>query len=122
VPASVALPGWTASEIHAALNETVLSEATRAVLERVGRAMGAAAGTGPDDDPWLGAQRREARAQGHAAACVDMVRAILRNRGVDVSDRLAARIAEADPDALVAAALACRDEADLIARLDARRR
>ena len=81
-------------------NETALSEATRAVLERVGRVMGAAAGTGPDDDPWLGALRREARAEGRAAACVEMVCAILRNRGLDVSDRLAARIAEEDPDAL----------------------
>ena len=66
VGASVALPGWTAAEIHAALNEAVLSEAARAVLERVGRALGEAAGTGPDDDPWLGAQRREARAEGRA--------------------------------------------------------
>ena len=113
VAASVALPGWTAAEIHAALNEAALSEATRVVLDRVGRTLGAAGGTGPDDDPWLGAQRREVRA--------DLVRAILRNRGMDVSDRLAARIAEEDPDALVAAALACRDEADLLARLDDRR-
>ena len=118
VPASVALPGWTASEIHAALNETVLSEATRAVLDRVGRALGAAAGTGPDDDPWLGAQRREARAEG----CADIVRAILSSRGLHVSDGLVARIAGEDPDALAAAALACRDEADLLARLGARRR
>ena len=64
--ASVALPGWTAAEIHAALNEPALSEATRVVIDRVGRALGAAAGTGPDDDPWLGGQRREARAEGRA--------------------------------------------------------
>ena len=50
VGASVALPGWTTAEIHAALNETALSKATCAVLERVGRALGEAAGTGPDDD------------------------------------------------------------------------
>ena len=123
VAASVALPGWTAAEIHAALNEPVLSEATRAVLERVGRALGAAAGTGPDDDPWLGAQRGEARAEGHAAgraeASVEMVRSILENRGLAVSERLAVRIAGEDPAALAAAASACRDEADLLARLDA---
>ncbi len=131
-PASTALPGWTAEEIHAALNEAALSEATRVVLERVGRVLGAVAGTGPDDDPWLGAQRREARAagraeghaagraEGHAAARVEIVRSILRNRGLNVSERLAARLAGEDPDALVAAALACRDEADLLARLDAR--
>ena len=118
VPASVALPGWTAAEVHAAFNEDELSEATCAVLERVGRALGEVAGTGPDDDVWLGAQRREARAEG----CMEIVRAILRNRGMAVSERLAARIAGADSDVLAAAALACRDEADLVARLDRRRR
>ena len=116
-PASVALPGWTAAEIHAALNEPVLSEATRVVLERVGRALGAAGGTGPNDDPWLAAHRREGHAEGCADTCVE----ILRNRGLPVSERLAARIAGADPAALVAAALACRDEEDLLARLDAAR-
>ena len=133
VAASVALPGWTAAEIHAALNETALSEATRAVLERVGRALGDAAGTGPDDDPWLGAQRREARAEGHAEgraeghadgraeACAEIVRSILQSRGLVASERLAARIAGEDPAALAAVALVCRDEADLLARLDTRR-
>ena len=116
--ASVALTGWTAAEIHAALNEPALSEATRVVIDRVGRALGAAAGTGPDDDPWLGAQRREARAEGRA----DIVRSILRSRGLAVSERLAARIAGEDPAVLAAEALACRDEADLLARLKARRR
>ena len=116
--ASVALPGWAAAEIHAALNEPALSEARRAALERVGRALGAAAGSGPDDDPWLGAQRREARAEGRA----EIVRSILRNRGLAVSERLAARIAGEDPTVLAAEALACRDEADLLARLEARRR
>ena len=120
------LPGWTAAEIYAALNEAVLSEATRAVLERVGRALGEAAGTGPDDDPWLGAQRREARAEGRAEGradgCAEIVRSILRNRGLDVSERLAARIAGEEPDVVAAEALACRDEADLLARLEARQR
>ena len=122
VAASVALPGWTAAEIHAALNEPALSEATCAVLQRVGRALGDAAGTGPDDDLWLGAQRREARAEGRAEERVEMVRSILRSRGLTVTERLAARIAREDPAALAAEALACRDEADLLARLEARRR
>ena len=122
VEASVALPGWTAAEIHAAFNEDELSEATCAVLERVGRALGEAAGTGPDDDLWLGAQRREARAAGRAEGCMEIVRAILRNRGLAVSERLAVRIAGEDPNVLAAAALACRDEADLLARLGQRRR
>ena len=118
VEASVALPRWTAAEIHAAFNEDELSEATCAVLERVGRLLGEAEGTGPDDDLWLGAQRREARAEG----CLEIVCAILRNRGLAVSQRLAARIAGEDPNVLAAAALACRDEADLLAHLDERRR
>lgn len=126
VPASVALPGWTAAEIHAALNEASLSEATCAALERVGRVLGEGAGTGPDDDVWLGAQRREARAAGVAAGraegCAEIVRAILRNRGLAVSERLAVRLAGQDPEVLAAAALTCRDEADLLARLDERRR
>ena len=126
VPASVELPAWTAVEIHAAFNEAELSESTWAVLERVGRALGEAAGTGPDDDVWLGAQRREARAEGVAAGraegCMEIVRAILRNRGLAVSERLAERIAGEDPNVFAAAALACRDEADLLARLDERRR
>ena len=50
---------------------------------------------------------------------------ILRNRGLAVSDRLpallACRLAVHGPEALVAAALAGRDEADLLARLDAQR-
>ena len=130
VTASAALAGWTAPEIHRALNEPELSEATRSVLERVGRALGEAAGTGPDDDPWLGAHRREARAEGHAEGhakgveqgMVETVPMILRNRGLAVSDRLPAllvyRLAVHGPEALVAAALVCRDEADLLARLD----
>ena len=118
---SVALAGWTAAEIHKALNEPKLSEATRSALERVGRALGKAAGTGPDDDPWLGVHRREARAEG----MVETVPMILRNRGLAVSNRLPAlladRLAVHGPEALIAAALACRDEADLLARLDAQR-
>ena len=118
VEASVVLSGWTAPEIHAAFNEAELSEATCAVLERVGRALGEAWGTGPDDDLWLGAQRREARAAGREERGMEIVRALLRNRGLAVSERLAARIAGADPNVLAAAALACRDEADLLARLN----
>ena len=126
--ASVAFPGWTSAEIHAALNEPALSESTRAVLERVGRALGEAGGTGPDDDLWLGAQREEGRAQGREEGLArgrdegraQIVGSILRSRGLAVSERLAARIAGADPAVLVAEALACRDEMDLLARLEAR--
>ena len=46
VPSSRAFPGWMAEEIHLALNEPELSDATTAALRRVGRALGAAEGTG----------------------------------------------------------------------------
>ena len=129
---SGAFPGWTAAEIHAALNETELSELTFAVLHRVGAALGAQDGTGPDDDPMLGWHRRQGRAegvvqgrvegvaQGRAATRLEMVREILRARGVAVSDLGLASMPEIDvasDDAVVGAALACHDEADFLARL-----
>ncbi len=72
---SRAFPGWRADEIHVALNEPEPSAQTSAVVERVGAALGARAGTGPDDDPLLRSQRRqgfergraEGRAEGRAA-------------------------------------------------------
>ena len=59
-PESRAFPGWTAEEIHVALNEPALSERTSAVLERVGTVLGKREGTGPDHDPLLRSQRAEA--------------------------------------------------------------
>ena len=61
---SVALPGWTAEEIHAALDEETPSPATLRVLERVGRALGAREDTGPDDDLFQRSLRRESAEQG----------------------------------------------------------
>ena len=61
---SRAFPGWTANEVHLALDEPALSAFTSRVLDRVGRALGARDGTGPDDTPWLRAHRREAHARG----------------------------------------------------------
>ena len=63
-PSSRAFPGWTAQEIHRALNEAEQSDATTAALRRVGRALGAAEGTGPDDDPLLRAERLESACRG----------------------------------------------------------
>ena len=63
---SRALPGWTAGEIHAALNEAEMSQATGDALNRVGRALGEREGTGPDDMPWLRGHRREGEARGRA--------------------------------------------------------
>ena len=111
--ASAAFPGWTAAEIHAALNEPRLSEATSAVLTRVGRALGDAEGTVPDDDPWLREQRREATLEATVAA----VTQILRSREIAVPQDLAAGLGNAAPSDLVDAALACRNGADFLSRV-----
>ncbi|MDD9979760.1 MAG: hypothetical protein OXU81_00095, partial [Gammaproteobacteria bacterium] len=129
-----------------------LSERTFAVLHRVGAALGARDGTGPDDDPMLGWHRRQGRAEGRAEGAaqgwaegraegvaqgraegvaqgrtttrLEMVREILRARGIAVSDQGLARVPEIDvtsDDAVVRTALACNDEADFLARLRRRR-
>lgn len=81
---SRAFPGWRAEEIHRALNEPVVSPATSAVLERVGRALGEREGTGPDDDPLLGRHRTESLAKGRAEGRAEMAGLVLRQRGVIV--------------------------------------
>ena len=63
-PESRAFPGWRAEDIHSAFNEAVPSPRTHAILERLGRALGARGGTGPDDDPLLRSLRRESEQQG----------------------------------------------------------
>ena len=113
VPSSRAFPGWTAEEIHRALNEAALSGATVAALRRVGRALGAAAGTGPDDDPFLRAERREGHAEGVRATVLQVLEA----RGISLSAALSVRLAEigdGSDDVLVNAALACRSEEDFL--------
>ena len=78
-----------------ALNEPAPSAHTSAVVERVGAALGAREGTGPDDDPLLRSQRRQGstRAMLQVARQVarkpvhSMVRQILRSRGIEVSAR-----------------------------------
>ena len=61
---SAAFPTLTAREIHAAVNEPRSSAATMAAVHRVGEFMGRRTGTGPDDDPLLGRQRRLSRLSG----------------------------------------------------------
>ncbi len=65
---SAAFPGWTAQEIHRALNEEERSVETHRVLTRVGNALGKREGTGPDDTPWLRDQREQSRAEGERRA------------------------------------------------------
>ena len=114
---SRAFPGWTAAEIHEALNEAAPSARTSAVLERVGGVLGMREGTGPDDDPLLRSQRRQGFAEGLIAgvrqARMEMVRQLLVSRGIEVSAEFLAdaAFAAAPEHALIAAALACEDEA-----------
>ena len=119
--ASLAFPGWTADEIHAALNEPELSAQTAEVLNRVGRALGAAGGTGPDGDPFLRHHRQEGRAEGRAEALRASALQVLASRGISVSTSLPERLAamQGVSERLVTAALACRDEEDFLQLLSA---
>ena len=117
---SHAFPGWTAAEIHQALNEPEPSVLTSTVLERVGGLLGAREGTGPDDDPLLRSQRRQGYERGRAEGRVEMVRQILLSRGIEVSEGFpatSAAFAAASEGVLISAALACTDEADFLAAL-----
>ena len=121
---SRALPGWTASEIYQAFDEVTTSAETFGVLERVGLALGAREGTGPDDHPLLGAQRREAGDRGRVEERAEVVRQMLLIRGIAVSAEFPSTVpgfARIPRDRLVAAASACESEADFrtrIARVD----
>ena len=119
-PASKALPGWTAEEIHRAMNEPLLSRPTAAALQRVGRALGRKEGTAPTDDPLLDGLLRETRAEAGAKATAAAVRQILAQRGIACSpdflvDRR--RLQARGQEHAIAAALACESEADFVARL-----
>ena len=67
---SDAFPTWMGAEILVGINEyrfgQPISEATATVLRRVGRLMGQAAGSGPDNDPFLRAEREVSRDEGRA--------------------------------------------------------
>ena len=127
-PASVAFPGWTAAEIHKAMNERDCSAETVAVLTRVGHVLGERLGTGPDDDPLLGAQRRESRAEGERAGQLEGARKVfevaqlLGARGLAISQPLIdARevIVETPLPVLQRAALDCDDTDEFLRRLRA---
>ena len=122
-PASVALSGWTAAEIHTAMNETQCSAVTTDALTRVGRILGERAGTGPNDDLFLGAQRRESRHAGQLEGVrkVLEVLEILASRSIPVSAALAGQhdlIAAAPASALLRAAMLCDDADDLARRIE----
>ena len=119
-PSSRAFPRWTAEEIHRALNEHLPSEQTMTVLRRVGRALGAREGTGPDQDRWLRYERDESRAEGRAEGMIAAVAALLESRGVAVDADLAARLAvfgDKSPVELMRAAQECGSAENLLQRL-----
>jgi len=133
--ASRALPGWTADEIHRALNEPARSANTWAALQRVGRALGQREGTERADAPnhrggpveARAAAVRVARAEGKAEATVAAVQQILSQRGIACSPGFLAgplprSVAAYTPSQLVAAAFACRNEAEFLDALAAETR
>ena len=125
---SRALPGWTADEIHTAMNEPELSAATSEVLTRVGRALGARDGTGPDDMPWLRIQREEGRARGRAQGRVALLETLVRRTLASQGQpgpgpRIDARELDGVTDEeVVDALLRSKDEPDFRARLQSLRR
>ena len=121
---SRAFPGWTANQIHVAMNEPVRSPATARILDRVGRALGARDGTGPDDTLWLRAHREEGRARGRVEGRAEG-RTEVHNEILDAIRRkiLAPRgISDASDQEILAALLEREDQADFWARLDRPRR
>ena len=130
-PISRAFPGWAANEIHRAFNEARISDRTSAILERVGAAMGAREGTGPDDDPLLRSQRQAGLAMGRQEALSEaraaelkrraaMVRAIMADRHLDVTANFPLEVpgfAEANVEDVATAAMGCANEADFAALL-----
>ena len=127
-PASRAFPGWRAAEIHTAMNEAAMSAATGRTLSRVARALGDRDGTGPDDTPWLRAQRAEGyaegRAQGRTRIMEALVRRLLASRGISGAGP---QLDEADlrgvtDEEVVDALLRSEDEAGFRTRLERLRR
>ena len=125
---SWAFPGWRAQEIHLALTEAPMSEPAWRALERTALAMGAREGTTPQHDPLMASESERVRArshaqgyrEGHARSRMALVAATLRTRGIVVASDFAtdrALFGGLSDDALVAAALACADEADFRRRI-----
>ena len=122
---SDAFPTLSAEELHRALNEPWTSSFTVATMRRVGEAMGRLTGTGPDDDPFLGVERQTSRRagvrEGRRQERLAIVESLLAARGVRVADQLGGdeldRIAALPHEAVIKAALECRDSCDFLRRL-----
>ena len=134
---SRAFPGWTAREIHTALNETTPSARTYAVIERVGMALGAREGTGPEDDPLLRSQRHQSRSEGIREGRAEGVRQGLKHErellrriaavrfGAGTAERLSAILdGVSDPDRLAEAGewiVRCESWSELLDRVQSGR-
>ena len=116
-PTSAAFPTWSAAEIHTALNEAegAMSPATAAALRRVGKLMRQATGTGPDDDPFLQAERAEARLE----ARVEALTATFHHRGLPLSPTTATQAAKSPTPltTLLQTAQTCQHEKDFLTRI-----
>ena len=113
---SRAFPGWTANEIHMALNEPSRSAITSRILDRVGRTLGERDGTEPDDTLWLQAHREQGRARGRAEGRAELMDALRRNI-------LASRgLAGISDEEIIDALLESEGQADFRARLERPRR
>ena len=105
-------------------------------MRRVGEAMGRLVGTGPEDDPFLGAERLAARRAGEAKGLdagreegrraglleerLSTLEGLLAARNIPVAGRLDTetdRIASMPRDALLKAALESTDVDDLLRRV-----
>ncbi|MDE0190036.1 MAG: hypothetical protein OXQ90_01660 [Gammaproteobacteria bacterium] len=120
-PASRAFPTWTAREIHAALNEKALSTSTVGVRRRVGRVLGERGGTRTDDDPFMRVEREQSRREGVERGRLQILRETLAARDITTSEELEAHadvVARTSVRDLTRAALACRDEADFLRRIE----
>ena len=128
---SCAFPGWTAADIHLALNEPQMSNRTATILERIGAVLGEREGRGPDDHPLLRSQRQRAREAGRKEALQEaairelesraaMVRQLLIARGFDVDVNHLLKqpaFAAASVQAIVDAAARCESADDFVAML-----
>ena len=117
-PASRAFAGWGAEEIHAALGETPWTGEICDALDRVGRALGAAEGTTPDDLGWVHRHRAEGEAKERAR-----VKALLMDRvlGPDYP-RDAPGLAGLSDEQIIDLLIRCADESEFHARTEALRR
>ena len=119
---SATFPTLSAHEIHRALNEPWTSSFTVATVRRVGEAMGRLTGTGPDDDPFLGFERRMSRQAGLRRERLSTVESLLAARGIHVGGQLddeADRLAAMPHGTMIKAALECSDLGDFLRRLSA---